>query len=250
MEAASLVDIDIDVLVTTLLTLIYSRYAGLNDDFFNVHSTLLVVYTCDPAPTRRCTVINPHVEGGDLDTTYGTNSVLSSAIPSDPLTFLPFVGGAHPPDRLVPLGSTTLKAATRVTDHAVLAAALAFANATHNEHPGQAKQFAGDGRALDVWTVQFADPLPFDPPPPRSLVSVDHLVSAGAKLINNTFNFTTCSARWKSPGSVIASNKFALAGHNLEITYLQSWFEGAGLISNVLLVSVCLSSDVTCCPEC
>jgi hypothetical protein len=53
------------------LTLEDSHVFGNRDDFFNIHSTLLVVMHCENVGgASSCIVINPHVETGRLDTTY------------------------------------------------------------------------------------------------------------------------------------------------------------------------------------
>eukprot|EP00038_Savillea_parva_P012295 m.203644 g.203644 ORF g.203644 m.203644 type:complete len:497 (+) comp22187_c0_seq1:145-1635(+) len=211
---------------------------ALNDDFFNVHSTLLIVLRCDPAPTRRCLVVNPHVEGGTLDTTYGTNSLLQGAVPGDTLSFFPFIPDASPkPSSLQRLGSATLASATRNMDPSVRLEAMTLSNSTHATNPRGAMAFAGNGHAVDVWTLTFDQPLTGPTPAPRTLVGVDNLSSAGSVLSMNVFNFTTCSARWKSPASMIVNNSFAVAGHNLEITYLQPWFEGPGWIDGVTVAN-------------
>lgn len=221
------------------ITIEDSTIGNVNDDFFNVHSTLLIVQQCDSAPTPTCMVINPHVESGALDSTYGTNSVLESAVPGDSLSFFPFIldGAAHPA-HFTPTTTAILRSAARVTDPTALAAAMRFANETHAQNPKGAMQFMGGGRAVDVWTIHLAPPLGGPVPLPRSLLSINALLSSGAVLRGNRFNITTCSARWKSPNSVIVNNTFAFSAPNLEITYLQPWFEGAAVIANITLVSV------------
>eukprot|EP00037_Helgoeca_nana_P020665 m.206344 g.206344 ORF g.206344 m.206344 type:complete len:148 (-) comp25348_c0_seq1:303-746(-) len=114
---------------------------------------------------------------------------------------------------------------------------MRFANETHAQNPKGAMQFMGGGRAVDVWTIHLAPPLGGPVPLPRSLLSINALLSSGAVLRGNRFNFTTCSARWKSPNSVIVNNTFAFSAPNLEITYLQPWFEGAAVIANITLAN-------------
>ena len=227
-----------------------SEIFGQKDDFVNVHSTLLVVLDCD-SDGRSCTVINPHVEPGLRDTTYGTNSLLMGAQPGDRLAFVAMVGAADPPPKqLHKLASAVLRDATRVTDPAVLSRAISFAAATHANNPTKVMEFCGaDRRATDVWRLVFEDPLPPGIVQPTTLISIEDLSSAGAVLRNNTFNRTTAGFRFKSPNSLIASNTFlnegcsgvkapstsapSCLGVGFEITYLQAWFEGAAFISNI-----------------
>ena len=73
--------------------------------------------------------------------------------------------------------------------------------------------------------------------PNGSLVNVNEIGSAGARIVNNNFTTTTSEARWKSSNAIIANNSWANASpaHNLEISYLQWSLEGPVLISNVSL---------------
>ena len=104
--------------------------------------------------------------------------------------------------------------------------------------------FCGGGHAVDVWNISFTTPLAVEIPP-ASLLSVDSLTSAGAVIRNNTFNITTGSTRFKSSNSLITGNTFYGEGctdlgcetSNLEISYLQCWFEGGAFIDNVTIAN-------------
>ena len=214
------------------ITLEDSTVGYLNDDFMNIHSTMLVVLRCD---STRCLLINPHVEGGAvLDTTYAMNSVLQGARAGDTMSFFPLLTTAAPkPSSLAPLvDRAVMQTIARERDAAVLQEAAEFAMALFNKKSNGVMHFAGGGHVVDVWSVDFAFALSATIPN-ASLVSVNELGSAGARFVNNSFTNTTCSARWKSSNAVIANNSWRNAGHNLEITYLQSWLEGPALISNI-----------------
>jgi hypothetical protein len=216
------------------ITLEDSTIGYLNDDFMNIHSTMLVVLRCN---SSCCLLINPHVEGGSiLDTTYAMNSLLESARVGDTMSFFPLLTKTtHRTKTLTPLvDKAVIKAVSRVTDPTVVGEASEFALALHNDAANGVMAFAGNGHYVDVWSVTFGSALS-GPIPNASLVSVNELGSAGARFINNSFTNTTCSARWKSSNAVIANNSWVNAGHNLEITYLQPWLEGPPLISNVTL---------------
>jgi hypothetical protein len=217
------------------ITLEDSTIGYLNDDFMNIHATMLVVLRCN---SHSCLLINPHVEGGNtLDTTYAMNSLLEGARPGDTVSFFPLLAADAPrPKVLAPLADrATIENVTRTTDPAVVAEAGAFAMGLFNNHSNGVMQFAGGGHLVDVWTVRFATAV--SNIPNASLANVNELGSAGARFVGNTFVNTTCSARWKSSNAVIANNSFANAGTNLEITYLQPWLEGPALITNVTLTN-------------
>ncbi len=218
------------------ITLEDSTIGYLNDDFMNIHATMLVVLRCSSAS---CLMINPHVEGGTvLDTTYAMNSLLEGARAGDTMSFFPLLTtGETKPDKLTPLvDRMVIETVSREGDAAVLQEASDFAIALFNNASNGVMHFAGpmgpDGHVVDVWSVRFASKLPAAVPA-ASLVSVNEIGSAGARFVRNNFTNTTCSARWKSSNAIIANNSWKNAGHNLEITYLQPWLEGPALISNV-----------------
>eukprot|EP00040_Diaphanoeca_grandis_P007915 m.42899 g.42899 ORF g.42899 m.42899 type:complete len:452 (-) comp19248_c0_seq1:217-1572(-) len=212
----------------------HCRIAHLNDDFFNVHNTLLVVAWCDPPTVSynwSCIVINPHVESNFLDTTYGTNSLLGGATAGDALVIVPMItANESMPSKLKPLGGASLLSASRVSDEQTIALARAFANQTHADNSKKVMIF---DRTIDVWQIGIqTEDIEIIP---TSLISIESLSSSGAMFSSNVFNDTTCSARWKSTNSVFFNNTFMQAGANLEITYLQPWFEGGAFINNVTL---------------
>ena len=212
-----------------------STIGFLNDDFMNVHSTMLVVLRCN---ITRCLLINPHVETGPIDTTYALNSLLEGARAGDLMSFFPLLpqGPVHANTPLTPLSSSVVvRSASRETDPALIQEALSFAKQLSANTSLGVKQFAGSGHPVDLWSVEFASTLP-RPIPSATLATVDEIGSAGARFVRNHFQNTSCSARWKSSNAVIADNTFANAFHNLEITYLQSYLEGPALISNISIV--------------
>lgn len=89
------------------ITVENSTIGYLNDDFMNIHSTLLVVLNCSKG---ECLLINPHVEGGKvLDTTYGMNSLLEGAREGDSMSFFPLLNTSQPPPpKLTPLFNATV----------------------------------------------------------------------------------------------------------------------------------------------
>lgn len=200
------------------ITLEDSTIGYLNDDFMNVHSTMLVVLRCE---LSTCIMINPHVEGGlVLDTTYAMNSLLEGARAGDTMSFFPLLTSTQKPAKLTPLlERAVVKSIARELDVTVQQEASQFAMSLFNNQSNGVMHFAGGGHYTDVWSVQFSSALP-TAIPPASLVSVNELGSAGARFIRNNFTNTTCSARWKSSNAVIANNSWRNAGHNLELTYL------------------------------
>jgi hypothetical protein len=239
-----------------------STIGFLNDDFMNIHSTLLVVQRCTAS---RCLFINPHVEGGSaLDTTYSMNSLLESVRSGDTMGFFPMLNDSLPkPKRLVPLLLTPafIRRASRVVDQGALDEAAAFAIALSKSNGNDPMPFCGAAHYVDVWSVDF-EGAALPPVPPGSLASVNELSSAGAlyttalhllcttvycthyslytalssagaRFVGNNFTNTTCAARWKSSHSLLANNSFANSRPSIEITYLQAWLEGPALIENV-----------------
>jgi hypothetical protein len=220
-----------------------STIGFLNDDFMNIHSTLLVVQRCTAS---RCIFINPHVEGGAvLDTTYGMNSLLEGVRSGDTIGFFPLLNNSLPkPKRLVPLFHTpaVVTRAVRVVDQDALNEAAAFAIELSKSSGNDPMPFSGAAQNcfgvprcfhfVDVWSVDFEGAV-LPPVPPGSLASVNELSSAGARFVGNNFTHTTCSARWKSSNSLLANNSFSNSRPSIEITYLQEWLEGPVLIQNV-----------------
>jgi hypothetical protein len=230
----------------------------LNDDFFNVHSNLLVVYKCE---RRSCLVMVPHVVPGEPQ---GFISLLQAARPGDTISFFPLIPKGRQSDsnqetlefpavpnqtpvkKLKPLFAkgATIQRLEKITDPVIQAQASAFAVAISNNHTNNLMHFAGPSFApdcfgpatcphpVDLWRVTFETALP-SVVPNASLAGVNELGSAGARFVGNNFTHTTCAARWKSSHSTIANNSFSYSSHSLTITYLQSWLEGPALISNV-----------------
>ena len=57
-------------------------YTG--DDFFNIHTTLMIVISCE---TTACLMVNPHLRGVPRNTVYGSNSVMEMVVPGDSMSF-------------------------------------------------------------------------------------------------------------------------------------------------------------------
>ena len=232
-----------------------STIGFLNDDFFNVHSNLLVVCSCEG---DSCLVMNPHVVPGEPQ---GFISLLDGAHAGDTMSFFPLI--PKPPDeeststpisapitKLKPLfaEASIVQRLEKITDPAMQAQASAFAVAASNATTNNLMHFAGPSFApdcfgpatcphpVDLWRVTFEAPLPLRVPN-ASLAGINELGSAGARFVGNNFTTTTCAARWKSSNSTIANNTFSHAsGQSLTITYLQDWLEGPALISNVSIL--------------
>lgn len=103
---------------------LYDSVIGhVNDDFFNVHTMLLVVMECHSdggtagtishrpraniGRTTSCLLVNPHVIASGWTTSYGSYSVLQNARPGDTLSFFPLIkkDDKPPPIKLAPLNS-------------------------------------------------------------------------------------------------------------------------------------------------
>jgi hypothetical protein len=203
-----------------------------------------VVLRC-AADRRSCLLVNPHVESGKLDTTYAMNSLLEAARPLDRLSFVPMHTTASKPQKLQRLATAVLQSAIRVADPAIIAE-------VHALSASLLAQFGGHPLVIpsydpDVWNVSLASIVPAADIPPGTLVNADSLSSAGAVIRDSFFNFTTGAMRFKSSNSVIANNSVHSEGcrvqsgttkcktASLEISYLQSWFEGPTFIQNVTI---------------
>lgn len=212
-------------------------------DFFNVHSNLLVVYSCEG---NRCLVLNPHVVPGEPQ---GFFSLLTGARAGDTMDFFPLIPklpDQTPSKALKPLlkQRAVIRSLQKITDPTMQAQASAFAVALSNVSTNNIMHFAGPSFApdcfgpptcphpVDLWRVTFEAALSL-PVASASLAGVNELGSAGARFVGNNFTTTTCAARWKSSNSTIANNTFSHLSGSLTITYLQSWLEGPALIANV-----------------
>ena len=153
-----------------------SEIGYVNDDFFNFHSTLLVVFRCNAttdssssssSSMTSCLVINPHIEydhysHGGRDTLYATNSLLEGARAGDALTFVPMAtaaaaaAAAASPYYQRRLASGVLTALPqRIDDPTILQAAAAFAKQTAVEQPNHTLPFVQGGN-VDVWRIEVS----------------------------------------------------------------------------------------------
>lgn len=201
---------------------------------------------------QRCVVINPHIEYdrhafGGRDTLYGTNSALEGARHGDRLTFIPMVQPDQVPPkspaRLRTVATAMLKSARRVSDPAIIKAAVRWAKRTNEDNPNNTLPFVRSTNDADVWELSLTLlSIGVSPSnisaiiPPTTLVSVDNLTSSGAVLRSNRFNFSTCSARFKSSNSLVINNTFSESYPNIALTDLPRWFEGRPFISNVSFI--------------
>jgi hypothetical protein len=232
------------------------------DDFFNVHSTLMLLLKCE-TPTS-CIVINPHLAGGGvpgLRPLYGGNSVMSTVCPSDHMSFytwpaedmifhdlaIDFSGGEA--DRT----TAEVQSVAPVNEAALLAEAALLSESVQaagrwTELTNRTKGFIN---ATVVWRVNFTAPLPprvftalaalTVPGNPGGastgpvIMTVDEISCAKAELRNNVFNGTSCNlGRFKSPGGSIVGNTFLNAKlRNLELTVLLPYFEGPVRLSGI-----------------
>ena len=63
-------------------------YTG--DDFFNIHTTLMIVIRCE---ATACLMVNPHLRGVPRNTVYGSNSVMEMVVPGDSMSFYSWLDG-------------------------------------------------------------------------------------------------------------------------------------------------------------
>ena len=212
------------------------------DDFFNVHSTIMMVLEC-PSPTS-CVIINPHIRGASSTRPcYGGYTAMATARPGDHLSLFHW-----PADDVVirDLGGTAVTAEitsiTAVTDPALLSAAGKVSQVVRNASVGAWTGWSNSSYSFNaggqLWKVELAAPLPpraFAALQPErggvigpALATVDEIGSAGAVLRNNNFTHTACNlGRFKSAGGAVVGNIFSHASlKNLELTELLQWYEG------------------------
>jgi hypothetical protein len=228
------------------ISILQSKIYGQRDDFLNIHSTLLVVLRC-AADRRSCLVVNPHVESGKLDTTYSMNSLLEASRAGDQLSFIPMYSKSDKPARLQRLTGAVLGSAAKVTSPEIATDARLLSKSMLAKFPGTGHPLIAGPFTPDVWNISLASATSVDVPP-STLVNVDSMQSAGAIIQDSVFNFTTGAMRFKSSDAVIRNNSVhnegchldsdrnvICAGASLELSYLQSWYEGAAFISNVTI---------------
>jgi hypothetical protein len=210
-----------------------SQIHGTGDDFFNLHTTLMVTMRCE---IRSCLMINPHVNRSPRNTIYASNSVLETVLRGDRMSFYPL-------HQLEPAASATVSSLARVTDPALLEEAALFANQSAANATNGMLSFA-TLHIDDLWVVNFEEISSgavarnlSSAVSPTTLISIDTINSSGAVFRNNSFSRSNCNCgRWKSSGGVLQNNTFAYAHlHNLELCPLPNWFEGPIEISNVTI---------------
>jgi len=216
------------------------------DDFFNVHTTLLVVLECSHSNSM-CTLINPHVTmGAKRNSVYGTFSLLSHVQKGDILSFYKWPN-EDMIIRRIPNSNDSSNTQTNQrdnytirhlhpeTDPTVLAKAAKMPARTAVSHGWiSLTNRTTNYTAEEVWQVHL------DTPPPRTvqpgdLVAVDTINCAGAKFIHNTFLNSGCNVgRMKASNVLFQDNFFQHARvPNLEISVLPQWFEGPVEIQDV-----------------
>ena len=222
-------------------TIVDSVIGHTGDDFFNIHTTLMVVVRCEE---RACVMVNPHMEGPQMmNTIYHTNCVLHDLVPGDDqMSFYSWPTASFATTRY-PGASLTVARRERVTDEALLAEALSLVPEisetalVHNPvslNGSRSMPF----EAWDVWRVEFAELVPSGVGR-TALVQIDTMSNAGAVLRNNTFVSTSSNiGRFKSSHSVIEGNTFSHASiKNLELSWLPQFFEGPVILSNVTVAN-------------
>jgi hypothetical protein len=219
---------------------------GTSDDFFNLHTTLMVVMRCETS--HSCLVLNPHVNRSPRNTIYASNSVLQTVRPGDRMSFFAMQKATQSP---AALARTVVQSLEPVSHNATLMQeAAVFANQTAADAANGVMSFATFGHVDDLWRIDFEQQAETghdgESPPglalsqsvrPTSLVNIDSINGSGAVFRNNTFSLTNCNVgRWKSSNGVLHNNTFEFAKlRNLEICSLPSWFEGPIWIRNVTI---------------
>jgi hypothetical protein len=223
-------------------TVINSTIGYTGDDFFNVHSTMLLVLNCSHNATEgrqssskwECLLVNPRVlPSAPRNSVYGTFSTLEFVRPGDVLSFYPWPAADMVMQLPLVTNATVVYLENVSADYGALAQEILPPllqyppNTSWHQATNQTTQFAAD----DVWRVSMqlnTTVTPISLPPVGSIVTVDTITTGGTQLINNVFSNTNCNfGRFKSPGSIIRGNTFRGArNENLEITPLPQWFEG------------------------
>ena len=216
---------------------------GTADDFFNLHTTLMIVMRCETASS--CLVLNPHVNRSPHNTIYASNSVLQTVRRGeDRMSFFARQNLAQSPTMIA---TAVVKSLQRVRNNATLLhEAAIFANQTAANASNGLMSFATFGQVDDLWRIEFeqaetggvpALPVLSKTIQPTTLINIDTINGSGAVFRNNRFTRTNANCgRWKSSNSLIINNTFEYAKlHNLEVCSLPSWFEGPVWITNVTL---------------
>ena len=216
-----------------------SRVGYSGDDFFNVHTTLMLVLSCN-ADANSCLMVNPHLPGVPRNTVYGSNSVMETVVPGDEMSFFSWPDASFMTTRFGDKGAPPLrvKKATRVTDPALLeqAATLPPQLGTCDTNPVFCTNQSVIFDASDLWRVEFSASTKLPAGVGRTaLVQIDSISNAGTVLRNNLFTNTSCNlGRYKSSDSVIEGNTFVNGRiPNLELTWLPQFFEGPVRLKNV-----------------
>jgi hypothetical protein len=236
------------------------------DDFFNVHSTLMLVLECE---TKSCLVINPHLFDIARNTAYGTNSVMETVIPGTDM--MSFYAWPNSDMRTAKQGGPLrVASATEITDPQLLVKAATLVpelEGGHTHPDGDGALAASSGgwtsftnktvswNAKELWRVGFHGAVPAGVGR-GGIITIDTISNAGAKLLNTRFVNTTCNlGRIKSSNAVIQGCTFENARiPNMEITYLPQFFEGPVEIFNITLADNIISGDgpapIHCGPLC
>jgi hypothetical protein len=246
-------------------TVVDSTIGYTGDDFFNVHTTLMLVLRCQGlAPKEHlleCLIVNPRVMvNASQDTVYGTFSSLKFVEaqrdilsfyhwPSTDMALEPWMKGAIV-QSIVDVSSSYGRLAQQTLPPLLMfPPSMGWIEATN-----QTTKFSAE----EVWQVVLKTPKQFsDLPQVGSIVTIDTIASTGAKLINNIFLYSHCNiGRFKSPGGVLQGNVFRQARiPNLEISALPQWFEGPVDVRDILVADNLIEgegngSPIHCGPLC
>ena len=145
------------------------------DDFFNVHSTLMLVLECE---AESCLVINPHLFDIARNTAYGTNSVMETVIPgTDTMSFYTWPKSDMRSAKQG--GPLRVASATEITDPQLLVKAATLVpelEGGHTHPDGDGALAASSGgwtsftnrtvswNAKELWRVGFDGAVPAAPP--------------------------------------------------------------------------------------
>jgi hypothetical protein len=255
-------------------TIVDSVIGYTGDDLFNIHTTLMVVVTCD-TPTS-CIMVNPHLHGPDMmNTVYHTNCVMENVLPGkDKMSFFRWPTAAFETQRYTTTvdstgtgtstdkpdsdpDSLTVSGVRRVLDAALLAEAASLVPELTGPklNPVSMTNVTVGWHAWDVWRVEFSSPVPRGVGR-TALVQIDTISNSGTTIRNSLLTDTNCNlGRFKSSHSVIEGNTFRNADiPSLELSWLPQFFEGPVILSNVTVANNVIEGEggvpVHCGPFC
>lgn len=247
-------------------TVIGSTMGYTGDDFFNVHSTLMLVLQCtrlvkEKKKLLECLIVNPRVTvDAERDTVYGTFSTLKFVQahrdimsfyrwPATNMIVEPIIECA-----VVQSIMDVSESYGALAQHTLPPLLMYPSTMSWIEATNQTAKFSAE----EVWKVVLKAPSTFsDTPRVGSIATIDTIASAKAKFINNSFVYSHCNiGRFKSPGGIIQGNVFRQARiPNLELTSLPQWFEGPIDVRDIVIADNLIegegaSSPIHCGPLC